>query len=267
MKKSWFVLTLLLSLLLCAPSLASTISLGSLATDNIAVISYDPSSPSSSSIAVSNAPGSHINVTGNFVSPGTLGVDAAVTFAAGSGTTTPTSTEEADLASVVSQLNALSYTSLTINSGVVNTIGTAGNYTINGTLGAGTIINLTGSGTYVFTTGSNDLDFSNVIVNANSSLSSDNVFWYVQAQAEFAGGSLFGDVVMGGNPLLDAFSTATSTTVIGRILSEGVTTIIEASGGAAVTINDFQAATAPEPSTFAFLFLGLGGLAALRRRH
>jgi hypothetical protein len=269
MKKSSFVFKLPLSLLLlCGPSLAGTINLGSIITNNIAVLGYDSSFASSTSIAVSNTGSSHINVTGNLVSPNFTGT-SGVTFTAGSGTAAITTTEETDLASVVTQLNALSYNSLTLTSGGVNTIGVAGDYTINGTLGAGTVINLTGSGTYVFKTTTNTpLDLTNVVVHANASLSSDNVFWYTTGNFDIGGGSIFGDVVLGSgaNPVLVAATGETPATLTGRILSQGFTTTIEAAQGATLNINDFQAAV-PEPATFAFVFLGLGGLAALRRRR
>ncbi len=164
MKKSPFIFTLLI----CASAQAGVINLGSIITDNISVLGYASAFPTTSSIAVTNV-GSTINVTGNLVSPNLTGT-SGVTFTAGSGTPAITATEENDLASVVTQLNSLSYTSLTLTAGT-NTIATPGDYTINGTPPAGAVINLTGNGTYVFkTTGNTALNLTNVTVNANANL-------------------------------------------------------------------------------------------------
>jgi hypothetical protein len=266
MKKSRFVFTLPISfLLLCGPSLAGTISLGSIITDNVAVLGYDSAFASSTSIAVSNIGGSQINLTGNLVSPN-------VTGASGSA---PTITEENDLASVVTQLKALVYTTLTLTSGGVNNIAPGDYLMSTGTLGAGTVINLTGNGTYVFATAATpapaaSLNLTNVTVNANSSLSSDDVFWFTQGNFNITGGSIFGDVVLGSgsNPVFQAAPGDTPAALTGRILSEGFTTSLKAVNGGVLNINGFQAASSvPEPATFAFVFLGLGGLAALRRRR
>ena len=266
-----FGLTTFVLLLAPASAFGSIITLGSIATNNIAVLGYDSSFAGSTSIAVTNS-SSHINVSGDVVSPNITG-SSGLNFSSGSTVTSGAvlTNAESDLASVVSQLNALSYTSLTITSGTTNVISTPGYYTITGTLGAGTIIDLTGTGQYVFkTTGTTRLDLTNVTVNANAGLSSDNVFWYTTGNVDIKGGSIFGDVVLGSssNPVLEAATGETPTGLTGRLLSEGYTTSIEAVQGATLNIDSFQAATStPEPATFAFVFLGLGGIAALRRRR
>ncbi|HTX38445.1 MAG TPA: PEP-CTERM sorting domain-containing protein [Bryobacteraceae bacterium] len=256
-------------MLACGTAFASTITLGSIATNDIAVFGFDSGFPSTSSVNVVNS-GSHIDVTGNVVSPVVTNA-AGLTFTAGSGTATPTTTEENDLASVVTQLNALSYTSDTITSGATNVISTPGDYTINGVLGANTVIDLTGPGPYVFKTSGN-LDLTNVTINdENASLSSDDVFWYTTGTVDIENSKVFGDVVQasGANNILETASAGgtLSGSLTGRFLSEGFTTGLTAVQASTLTINAFQAGDTPEPTTFALVFLGFAGLAAKVRRR
>ena len=267
MMKSWLAALSLFTALGCGSLMASSINLGTIASNNIAVLGYDSAQPTSSSVIVTNT-GSTINVTGNVISPVITGA-SGLNFTAGSGTGTPTTQEETDLANAVTALNALTYTSLTISTGV-NMIA-PGDYTINGTIGSTMTIDLTGSGQYVFkTTGS--LNFTNVTINGNSSLSSDDVFWYTTGQATITNSQVFGDVVQASasNALLRAASSGgtLSGTLTGRFLSEGFDTSLTAAQGATLNINDFQAASAaPEPATFAFVFAGLACLGTVRLRR
>jgi PEP-CTERM motif len=269
LQKSWFNFLLPLGLALaCGTASAGPISLGSIVTNNIAVLGFDPSFSSSTSVNVTNAGGSTINVTGNVVSPSVTG-GSGLTFTAGSQTFTsgPVLTNaETDLQSVVSQLGALSYSTLTLTSGATNIISTPGNYTINGVLGAGTVIDLTGSGQYVFKTSGN-LTLTSVTINGNAGLSSDNVFWFTPGTVNITNSKVFGDVVQssGANNVLQA-STGLTGSLTGRFLSEAFTTGLTAAQASTLNINDFQA-DAPEPSTLALISLGLIGLATgLRRR-
>ena len=276
MKKSRFVV--LVSLAVCTVPMgcfASTINLGSIATNNIAVFGFD-SPLTSSSVLVTNIQSSHINITGDVVSP-------VVSNAAGlhynSGSTVTSGTEltnaETAFASVISQLALLSYSSLTITSGVTNNLSTPGDYLINGVLGAGTVINITAPGKYNFKTTGN-LTLTSVTINAlNSGLSSDDIFWYTTGVASITNSTVFGDVVQSGasNDLLQTSGGLTGN-LTGRFLSGGFFTSLTAAQASTLNINNHGngvggGPTVPEPTTFAFFAIGLGmtGLSLKVRRR
>jgi hypothetical protein len=198
-----------------------------------------------------------------------------LTFTTGAAVTSGTelTNAESDFASLLSQLGALSFTPITINSGVVNNISTPGNYSFGtGTLNPGTVINIniSGPGQYVFESTS-AVNWSGVTINAVG-LSSDNVFWYVPtAETQINNSAVFGDVVQasGGNSILEATSGGTGN-LTGRFLSGGFFTSLIATQGSSQTVNGLAGLTSvPEPSTFDFLALGLGlGAFFVRRmRH
>jgi PEP-CTERM motif len=269
MRKSRFLFTLPLMVLMAASSaFASTITLGSIATNNIVVLGYNPSDASNTNITVNDA-GGHINVGGNVASP-TINNAAGLTFVNG-GTTITSGSEltnaENDLASTIHQLGIQTgFTSLTFTSGAVNVVSTPGNYMINGVLGPGTVIDLTGNGQYIFeTSGSSNLNFTSVTINdENAGLKPDEVFWYTTGQTTITNSTVYGDIVQNftANTTLQTTTNSVTGTLIGRLLSQGDTTFLNALNGSTLNID------VPEPASLTFVFLGLGSLvAALRRRR
>jgi hypothetical protein len=247
------------------PSFGSPITLGSLATENIAVLGFDSAFATTNSVPVTVS-GANFTVSGDLVSP-TVG--SGLTFATGSAVTSGAEliNAESDFASLLGQLGALSYTPITINSGVVNNISTPGNYSFTtGTLNPGTVINITGPGQYIFDS-VNAVHWSGVTINAVG-LSSDNVFWYVPtAQTQINNSSAFGDVVQagGGNSLLEATAGGTGH-LTGRFLSGGFFTSLTATQGSTQTVNSLAGLiSVPEPATLGLLALGFGFAAFVRR--
>jgi hypothetical protein len=247
------------------PSFAAPITLGSLASKNIAVLGFDSAFPTTSSVPVTVS-GANFTVSGDVVSPS---VGSGLTFTTGSAVTSGTelTNAESDFASLLSQLGALSFIPIIINSGVVNNISTPGNYSFGtGTLNPGTVINISGPGQYVFESTS-AVNWSGVTINAVG-LSSDSVFWYVPtAQTQINNSSVFGDVVQasGGNSILEATAGGTGN-LTGRFLSGGFFTSLTATQGSAQTVNSTAGLlSVPEPATFGFLALGLGFGAFVRR--
>jgi len=251
-------------LVACGSSYASMISLGSIATNNIAVLGYSPASPSTTNITVTTSGGGQINVAGNVVSPiinnpsGLNLLDGGTTITSGSVLSSAVSA----LNSAITQLNTQTYTPLTLTSGAVNVI-TPGTYMIStGTLGAGTVIDLNGNGQYIFETpGATALSLNGVMVNAPG-LTSDEVFWYTNGAATITNSNVFGDVIQDytANTTLQTANSITGT-LDGRLLSEGLTTNLVALTGSTLNINT------PEPASLAFVFLGLSGFALAARRR
>jgi hypothetical protein len=255
-------------------SFGSIINLGTIATNHIAVLGYDAAA-FSGSVLVNVLDTSHFNVTGDVVGSS---VGSGINFVSGSAVTSGAEFNNAktDFASVISQLTALAYTPLSITSGAVNTFSTPGNYLLStGVLGAGTVINITTAGQYNFKVAGNLTLSGGVIINGkSSSLSSDDVFWFVPTGVvSITNSTVFGDVVQAGasNDLLQD-SAGLSGKLTGRFLSGGFFTTLQVSQNSTENIisQGFGVSTAPvpEPSTLAFLSIGLGlsAIAFLKRK-
>ncbi len=255
-----------LTAVLVAPvhSFGAPITLGSLASKNIAVLGFS-SAFSTGNVLVTVTGGSTFSVSGDVVSPS---VGSGLTYTTGSAVTSGTelTNAEADFASLLSQLGALSFSALTITPGAVNNISTPGNYTLStATLGAGTVINITTPGQYVFNSGGN-LSLTGVTINGLGAGPSDNVFWYLPSGVfNITNSKVYGDVVQAGagNGVLQT-SGGGSGSITGRLLSGGFNTSLTAVQNSVASIG---AAAVPEPSEFGIISLALGYLAfAVRRR-
>ncbi|HLK65566.1 MAG TPA: PEP-CTERM sorting domain-containing protein [Bryobacteraceae bacterium] len=255
-------------------SFASPISLGAIATDNVAIFGVG-------GVFFNNDGTAHMNVTGDIVGAsisGTLPHFVSGSAVSGTGTAEYIAVHTA-FNSVLTQLGALTFTPITVTSGTVGTphvttLSTPGDYSFNGTL-SNAVIDLTGAGPYYFdlTTAFN---WTNVTINAqNGSLTSDSVIWYAPTATgvvNIVNSNVFGDVVQQntGNNNIQSTNTNGTESFTGRVLSNaGGFTEFSLTHNSTENLIDagLGASLAPEPSTFAFLTLGLGvGFVALRRR-